>query len=260
MVPIISKILNCKNKITYNYSISEILFGKFNKKFLLRIWLPIFILFFAGGIIFAYFFYPSEFSWYENSISSLGDYKINTTGWLGFSIAMLSIAFILNPIVLYLYRRFVKISSIVSRIGTIILMLGNSQSILLSFIAESNIDIMEMKMYKIHVSIAMSMFSFFIIGTLTYFWIIMKVIIPKLSDRKISSNLNDSNKKVRKLVLIPYLIGFIVGIVIYTDITTVGVAWIFWEWVLVFTLLGIFICIVILIPDNLVKVEEKPLP
>lgn len=145
--------------------------GNFNQKELRTLILGSIII---GGLslLFARIFYPPElnYSIFTDTISYLGDYIRNPSGWFFLSITffIVGVSFILLTI--YIHRRVVKIHPFIARMASIFLLIGSVGVLLTAFFPDVFGDdfIEDVSMGKAHNIVAMFALFGLLVGLTLY--------------------------------------------------------------------------------------------
>lgn len=231
---ILSNNQDFKSKIKILFS------GHFSKKYLTHFLGPLTIIAFTLFMAISCILYPN-YDWLQMTISSLGDPISNPIGWIFWSIGLALTGIFTIPIISYLKLKLMDLGKIYTLIGTLLLYFAAIGLIGLGVIPQFPADIFSL-IHVINASLTMGgMFlGIFFLG------------IPFLK-----------SKSIRK-ILIPVAIfgwgapiGFLItqGIrfLILTPLS--NMPWFFsftmWEWMLQYGILGAFIILVYLIPENL---------
>ncbi|MHA1746708.1 MAG: hypothetical protein ACTSWW_11965 [Promethearchaeota archaeon] len=145
--------------------------GNFNQKELRTLILGSIIL---GGLnlLIARILYPPElnYSIFTDTISYLGDYIRNPSGWVFLSITFFIVggAFIL--LTLYIHRRVVKIQPFIARVGSVSLLIGSVGVFLTAFLPDDHGGnfIEDVSMGKVHNIVAMFAMFGLLVGLTLY--------------------------------------------------------------------------------------------
>lgn len=145
--------------------------GHFTRKQLLKFML-------IAGLIFLTLFLTSlilfpkslHYSILTHTISYLGDYTKNPSGWLFFSLSFIIIGLSFIPLILYIHRRVILIEKIWGRLGSLLLIGGSIGVILIAFFPDVHgADFFnDMSLGKIHVLISFFTVILFLAGFTVY--------------------------------------------------------------------------------------------
>lgn len=118
------------------------LHGDVDKDTLLKKFFPVVMGVFFALILVAYLLWPPDgaegpYVFGTQSISSLGDWSVNTNGWIFFSIALVWIGLLIWPIIPYCYRRLKGICLKTSRFGAFFGLLAPVGLVLTAIFAEN---------------------------------------------------------------------------------------------------------------------------
>jgi hypothetical protein len=102
------------------------LLGQFTRDELKRRYLPAVAFIIAISIVIAWLLYPPalHYSIFADTISYLGDWSKNTTGWWGFAVAVWTIEVGFPPLYFYIHRRLISADKVRARLGTFCSLLG----------------------------------------------------------------------------------------------------------------------------------------
>ena len=223
------------------YTFKDHMMGRFNKQYLLKFWLPLFLTIFIVFLYVAYYFYPTDlnYSWKTNTLSSLGDFIDNPKGYWAFNIAILSSGIIMFSMAHYLKKRLYYMGAKVSTMATRLLIIGSVGMMSLSIIPETDWVIFGLFEIKyLHNTIAALMFISMLCGVwvhlYNFFWDRFSKYGKKQFDFKIG---------------IPY------GVLALSMFLGLFIRWPQIEWIITFSLLLFFYLFAILVPERLEKYE-----
>ena len=149
----------------------QLLTGHFSQKEL-RIFISSSLLFGGLFLLLARIFYPPalNYSIFTDTISYLGDYIRNPSGWFFLSIFFVIIGWSFILLTLYIHRRVVKMQPFIARVGTISLLIGGMGVLLTGFFPDVFGDnfIEDVSMGKAHNIVAMFAMFGLLVGLTLY--------------------------------------------------------------------------------------------
>ncbi|TFF96636.1 MAG: DUF998 domain-containing protein [Promethearchaeota archaeon] len=121
----------------------EILKGKFEKKFLLFVYLPVIFGQFLMCLLIAYLFYPPQYqyNWLNSMISRLGWPDQNPIGFIFFSIGFSILGFFLLLLVPYTYKRLKPIHKLKASVSVLLMVLYSVALFLIGSVPNYLIDL-----------------------------------------------------------------------------------------------------------------------
>ena len=123
------------------YRFRDYMLGNYSKKFLISTFLPAFLFLFLGGLFAAYMLYPESYSIMTHSISTLGNYVLNTEGWWGFSLSLFAGCISLMSFTFYIYRKISHLSPKLSKWFQGLYLTSSAGMLLIAFIADAEVVI-----------------------------------------------------------------------------------------------------------------------
>ena len=149
----------------------RIVSGNFNQKEL-RILISSSIIFGGFFLILARIFYPQNlnYSIFTDTISYLGDYLRNPSGWYFLSFAFFIVGGSFFLLTLYIHRRVVKIQPFIARVASLSLIIGSMGVFLTAFLPDVHGDdfFQDVSMGKAHNIVAMFALFGLLVGLTLY--------------------------------------------------------------------------------------------
>ncbi|MHA1271311.1 MAG: DUF998 domain-containing protein [Candidatus Helarchaeota archaeon] len=205
-----------------------------NKSLLIFVYYPFKIIGYLFLILVSWLMYPN-YNIFFHPISNLGNWYLNPTGWIYFSLASIWEGILLIPFFVFLNRILRRIMHPVAYIGTALNLIGAIGLIIISFFP----NVTELKL--IHNLGASLAFNGFFIGNVLYWGILVKYI------RDIKLGLFRTIVFLMSTILIPILTGIFIYQFLYANINNVLNT--YWEWIMFFLIILQSFTIYILIPN-----------
>jgi len=254
------KDLKSDSKTWKDYTFRDFLLGNYSKKFLTSTFMPSFIILFLGGLFAAYMLYPEHYSIATHSISRLGNYFFNTSGWWGFSLSLIVGCFALLSFTYYIYQRIQGISPKLGKLFLRFYQITCTGMFLIAFIADTEVivfgKVFQMKI--IHLPIATILFSCFIFGSVT----LLIAIFRDNNIKKGGTKYIAIRKILPSLVILGIAVlgsgvtqpwGFFVQSILGNELSRsleFALSTPMWEWILFLAFITFFSGIVIAVPDT----------
>ncbi|MBN2157538.1 MAG: hypothetical protein JW776_15940 [Candidatus Lokiarchaeota archaeon] len=241
-----------------DYTFRDYIFGNYSKKFLTSTFIPTFLFIFLGGLFAAYMLFPEQYSVLTHSISKLGNYLINRTGWWGFSLSLLVGCFSLLSFSYYIYQRIAHISP--PKLAKLFLRLYQVTCVgmfLIAFIADAEVNFFNstFQLKIIHWPIAAILFSCFIFGSTT----LLVILFRDNNLRKGGTKFVDIKKIIPSLIIFGIAVvgsavtqpwAFIGSLLGSKIVEILAFSTSMWEWILFVGFISFFSGIAIAIPDT----------